>query len=421
MFDTKTRVIQLTLLAIFAVGAPTACLGQATGEWSQFLGPNRNGVAASVELPNQLPPNGPTRLWSAAIGTGMSGIAVSGGSVYTLDQDENGQYAVALSLANGKEVWRQRIAAAYKNSQGDGPRSTPTVSGNQVLVFTGQGELVSLDAKIGKPLWQTDVVAQLGGTVSDYGMSCSPLVVGEVVVVHAGAPDAAVVGVSLDQGSIMWKTGSGPAGYSSPCLFQIGRQSQVVALIGNQVLGIDPTSGDRLWSYEFATDYNCNTANPVQVGDGVLISAGEDHGSAMLRISKGNSDFQVKPIWESFGVKSCLRSEWQTPIVIDGVIFGFDNVGGAGPVTHLVAVDATSGKQLWRESRFGKSNAILADGKLLMSSMTGDLVLGSVNRAGYTELGRANVAGKTRQAPVLVGTQVLLRDDQSILCLDLSK
>ena len=76
---------------------------------------------------------------------------------------------------------------------------------------------------------------------------------------------------------------------------------------------------------------------------------------------------------------------------------------------------------MWREPRFGKCNAILADGKLIMSSMSGELILAQVNRDGYGELARAKVLGPTRQAPVLAGSKVLLRDEKSIVCLQLSK
>ena len=395
--------------------------GQLSGDWPQFLGPNRNGLAGPVELLDSFPATGPEKLWTVELASGMSGLAVAHDQVFTLAQDAGGQFALALNLENGKVAWKQRVAEPYKNSQGDGPRATPTVVGDAVIVFTGQGWLVSLDRASGKPKWQVELVSTLGGSASEYGMSCSPLVVGDIIVVQVGAPQAAVVGVSLDGGAVVWKTGDGPAGYSSPCLINVSGESHIVALIGNQVLGIDATSGRSLWSYPFVTDYNCNTANPITVAGKVLVSAGEDHGSALLEISQSSNGYKAKTIWESLGVKSSLRSEWQTPIAIEGVIYGFDNVGGAGPVTHLVAVDAVNGSQLWRQPRFGKCNAILADGKLIMSSMTGELILATVNRDGYQELDRAKVNGPTRQAPVLAGSRVLLRDDISIVCLQLSK
>ncbi len=408
---------------VFVVSLLTNCVtwGQATDDWPQFLGPTRNGVAGPVEILEQFPETGPKKLWTTEIAAGMSGLAVSHGKVFTLAQDANGQFALALDLQDGKIDWQQRVAEPYMNSQGDGPRSTPAIVGDAVIVYSGQGWLVSLDRASGKIKWQVDLVSTHGGNVSEYGMSCSPLVVDDKVVVQVGAPQAAVVAVSLDQGAVVWKTGDGPAGYSSPCLLTVGGQSQVVALIGNQVIGIEANSGKSLWSYPFATDYNCNTANPIEIAGKVLVSAGEDHGSALLEISQANNSYVVQPIWESLGVKSSLRSEWQTPIVVEGVVVGFDNVGGAGPVTHLVAVDPITGSQLWREPRFGKCNAILADGKLIMSSMSGELILAQVNRDGYQELARAKVLGPTRQAPVLVGSKVLLRDENSIVCLQLAK
>ncbi len=414
----QTAVAQaIVLLGIFH----GVCWGQAPSEWPQFLGANRNGISASVDLLDNFPLAGPKQLWSAKVGGGMSGLAVAKSTVFTLVQDADAQYALALDLRSGEVTWRQPIAEPYKNSQGDGPRSTPTIVGNSVLAYSGQGQLVSLDRESGKPLWQVDLLATLGGTPSEYGMSCSPLVVGNIVVVQVGAPHAAVVGVSLDQGQVVWKAGNGPAGYSSPGLLKVGNEAQVVAVIGDQVLGIAHDSGAVLWSYAFVTDYSCNTANPIEVGGRVLVSAGEDHGSVLLEVVKTSDSYVAKPVWESLGVKSSLRSEWQTPLASAGVIYGFDNVGGAGPVTHLVAVAAADGQQLWRKPRFGKCNAILADGKLIMSSMAGELILAKVDRNGYQELARATVCGPTRQAPVLVDGKLLLRDEESIVCLEISR
>ncbi len=53
--------------------------------------------------------------------------------------------------------------------------------------------------------------------------------------------------------------------------------------------------------------------------------------------------------------------------------------------------------------------------------MSGELILAKVSRAGYQELARAKVCGATRQAPVLAGSKVLLRDKESIVCLQLGE
>ena len=102
-------------------------------------------------------------------------------------------------------------------------------------------------------------------------------------------------------------------------------------------------------------------------------------------------------------------------------LFGLDNVGSAGPVTHLACMDAATGRAIWEEPRFGKSNLIAADGKLIFSTMKGELVLAKASADGYQELGRMDLLGKTRQAPSLANGLVYLRDDREIICVDLRK
>ena len=134
-----------------------------------------------------------------------------------------------------------------------------------MVVFTGEGQLVVLASKTGKIVWQRDVVTSLKGRVADYGMACSPLVVGELVIVTPGAPQAAVAAYKLADGTPAWTAGSGPAGYSSPAVLSAGGRRQLVAFLGNQAVGLDPIRGMSLWRYPYVTDYDCNIATPVAV------------------------------------------------------------------------------------------------------------------------------------------------------------
>ena len=98
-----------------------------------------------------------------------------------------------------------------------------------------------------------------------------------------------------------------------------------------------------------------------------------------------------------------------------------DNVGGAGPVTHLTCIEAATGKRAWQVPRFGKGNLIAAEGKLFLSTMKGELVVARANPERYDELGRTTVVGMTRQAPALSNGLLYLRDDKEIVCLDVRK
>lgn len=391
-------------------------------DWPQFLGLDRSGVSRhSIPLVDTFPSAGPKVVWKVPGGVGMSGVVVVGNQCLTIVHRDEKQTLISLDRRTGIQQWATPFAPAYKNTMGDGARATPTVHENLVVCFSGEGILVCHDLMSGKQIWQKNLLQEMDAMPSEYGMSCSPLVTGNVVICHVGSESATVAATELTTGKKLWTAGKGRAGYSSPALIRIAGREQVVAFVGSQCLGIEPASGKILWEYPFVTDYECNTATPVSVDGQVLISSGENHGSVLLQIAAEGDGYAVKEIWKSLGPKSVLRSEWQTPLVMGNVIYGFDNIGGAGPITNLTCLDATSGVTRWKQMRFGKSNGIFADGKLLISTLEGELVLVRANPDKFEELARAKLFGKTRQAPALSDGFAFLRDDEHIMCIDLRK
>jgi len=351
----------------------------------------------------------------------MSGIAIAGGHLCTLVQNDGQQWLVALDPATGKQQWQTALAPEYKNAQGDGPRATPTIAAGRVFAFTGEGVLTCVNLANGSRIWSHDVVGELKGKMAEYGMACSPLIVGDLVVVTVGAPKACLVAFKAQSGERAWTAGDDPCGYSSSAPLNVGGRQQIVAFTGGSVIGITPDSGKVLWRYPYETEYQCNTASPIAVDGNVLISSGENHGSVLLNLKPNGDKFDVEEVWSSQGPRSILRSEWQTPILLEGKLYGLDNIGSAGPITQLTCLDATTGKQLWQQPRFGKSNLIAADGKLFFTSMTGELVVIRATAKGFEEIGRQQISGPTRQAPALADGRLYLRDDKEIISLDVRK
>ncbi|MEZ6060417.1 MAG: PQQ-binding-like beta-propeller repeat protein [Planctomycetaceae bacterium] len=410
------RIGQLLIASALLNG--TAC----ADDWAQFLGPHRNGHSAEKGLIDTFPQDGPAVVWRTALGVGMSGIAIADGTAFTLYQDDDDQFAVALDAASGKPKWHKKLAAAYMNGMGNGPRATPTVSDGKVFVFTGEGILSALNAESGEVAWSVNAVSEAGGEPAEYGMASSPLVIDKTVVVHAGGETGSVAAFNVTNGKKIWQAGTGAAGYSAPLAMTLSGRKQVVSFVGTSVLGIDPASGKVLWQHPWITDYECNIAGPVALSaDSLLISSGENHGAAVLKIAGSGDSLQPEVVWQSEGPDSVLRAEWQTPVLIDGYLYGMDNIGSAGPITNLVCVRASDGEQVWRKDRFGKSNLIAADGKLFISTMKGELVIVKATPDGFTESARAEVLGMTRQAPAISGGRLYLRDDQEVVCLDVRR
>jgi outer membrane protein assembly factor BamB len=388
-------------------------------DWPQLLGPARTGVSAERGLLTRWPAEGPAEVWRVPGGVGMSGVVVVADRALTLVQREGRQWAVCLAGETGQELWRTDVAVAYRNQMGDGPRATPTVAGDTVFALTGQGTLVALKLQDGSVVWSADLLEQLQAPPADYGMACSPLVVGDRVIVTVGAAEATVVALDRRTGKMVWRAGQdSPAGYSSPALLDVAGRKQVVVFHGAGALGLDPESGAELWSYPYVTDFSCNIATPLAIDGGVFLSAGENHGSVLLDLQPQGARYEVQPRWSSWGPKSTFRNEWQTAVAIAGALYGFDNVGSAGPVTHLACIDPRTGERKWQELRFGKGNLTAADGKLFVISLTGELVVVRAAPERFELLGRRPLLEKTRTAPAISGGRLFARDDHDIVCVD---
>lgn len=426
-FGRRARRVFLFVLAGVVVSASGLQVVSADepgskASWPQFLGPSRNGVSSETGLISKWPAGGLKEVWRVPGGIGMSGVVVQNGRAVTMVQREGRQWLVVLDSRTGEEKAAVDLAPAFENAMGPGPRSTPSLHADLAFAYSGEGILFAVDLPAAKILWQHKVIADLGGQSPDYGVACSPLVHGETVIVVPGAPDGAVAAFETRTGKPSWtaqaKGQADTAGYSSPALLQIDGQTQLVAFCGTAALGIEPAKGRVLWRYPYVTDFDCNIATPVAVGGKVFLSAGENHGSVLLNVTHKQADYIVSSQWESHGPSSVMRNEWQTSILHDGFLYGFDNVGGAGPVSHLSCIDAATGKRKWQQLRFGKGNATLADGKLFMTTLKGELVVVRANPEKFEELGRMQVLESTRQAPAIADGRLYVRDNKEIVCLD---
>ena len=151
---------------------------------------------------------------------------------------------------------------------------------------------------------------------AQFGMSSSPLVYNDVVVVQTVSEDGSIAGFSAESGVRKWVAGSPECGHASPALLSLCGVRQIVAVTGASVAGIVPQSGELLWEHPFVTDFNCNTANPVQVDESsVLISAGENHGSVLLGVTESDDGWTAEERWSSLGKRSVSRARRETVVM----------------------------------------------------------------------------------------------------------
>jgi len=192
--------------ALVLILATSAALAAASPEWPQWRGPNRDDVAQESGLLTKWPESGPPLAWKASgLGVGFSSLAISGGRIYTLGDRQGSQQVVAMSLADGKIAWTAKVGPVWEDEYG-GPRGTPTVDGDRVYALGTEGDLVCLQAAMGKEVWRKNLARDFGGQVmSSWKLAESPLVDGDRLIVTPGVPSATLVALDKKTGKEIWR------------------------------------------------------------------------------------------------------------------------------------------------------------------------------------------------------------------------
>ena len=162
---------------------------RALDDWPQWRGPNRDGISAERGLLKDWPAGGPPLAWKASgAGEGYSSFATSNGRLYTLGARGGTEYVDGVRRRVGQEALGVAHGQRFSNDRGDGPRATPTIEGNRLYTYGASGDLSVMDAATGKVIWKINVLKKFGGQNITWGLSESPLVLSDRILVNAGAP-----------------------------------------------------------------------------------------------------------------------------------------------------------------------------------------------------------------------------------------
>lgn len=398
----------LTSIAIVILGMSAIAAAQTGGDWPQWRGANRDGISKETGLLKEWPADGPPLAWKASgAGGGYSSFAVANNRLYTMGLRGTREFVVAFDVATGKEVWATAHGGAFRNDRGDGPRGTPTVDGDRIYALGGNGDLSALDVKTGKVAWTMNVLDKFGGSNITWGISESPLVIGDKVLVNAGGPGASIVALNKKDGSLVWKSQSDRAGYSSGMPIQVGNQTQVVFFTHNRAVGLDLKDGKLLWEYARASNNVANAATPIVRGNRVFVSSDYGTGAALVEIKADGKAAEV------YFTKD-MRNHHSSSVLVGDYLYGFSSA-------ILTAMRFDTGEIAWRDRSIGKGSLVYADGNLYAFSENGVVGLIEASPTGYKEKGRFRIqqdALPTWTHPVVAGGRLYLRDQDTIYAYD---
>jgi outer membrane protein assembly factor BamB len=404
-----TRAFPILAVAVLSLSSLVST--RAADDWPQWRGPNRDGKSVETGLLKSWPAGGPPLAWrGTGAGEGYSSFAVADGRLYTLGARGDTEYVIAFDETSGKRVWERANGRRFSNDRGDGPRGTPTIENGRVYAFGASGDLSVLDAKTGSVIWTVNVLQKFGGRNITWGLSESPLVLSDRILVNAGGPGASIVAVSKKDGSLLWKTESDEAGYSSAVPVEVGSLRQAVFFTAQRVVGVNVNDGRTLWSYDRVSNRTANIATPVVRGNRVFVSSDYGTGAALLELAPSGGGVTAREVYFTRD----MRNHHASSVLVGDHLYGFSS-------QILTAMAFDTGQVAWRDRSVGKGSLVFADDRLYLFSEQGVVGLAEASPAGYREHGRFELKTgnlPTWSHPVVANGKLFLRDQDTLYAYD---
>ena len=351
----------------------------AFGNWASFRGnPQLTGVA-ETQLPEKL-----DLLWAFKAGDMIESTAtIVDGTVYLGASDG---FLYAIDAQTGKSEWKYQAEAPIKSSPsiynsviyfGDEDGifhvvdiatrkrkwqysaegeiiSSANFAGNRVLFGSYDGFLYCLNIENGELVWKFETEGYVHGT---------PAIFGNFVIVTGC--DSFLRVINIDDGTETQQVNLGAYVGASPAILGVNPDAQAKSGVraycgtyGNEVLGVNLTSGEIVWRYEHPVRKLPFFASAAVTKDLVVIG-GRDKMVHALSPEKG------EPQW-TYTAKSRIES---SPVIVGKRVF-FGTTRGV-----FIALDIATGEQVW-EFETGSSivgSPSVADGKIYIGTEDGVL------------------------------------------------
>jgi len=411
----NVKTIIALFIAILLTGG--VCLAD---DWPQFRGPNRDGKSVETGLLKKWPEGGPKLLWSLkGLGIGFSSVAIADGFVYTTGMIDGEGFLFAYDLAGNlkcKESYGPEWTGSYK-----GTRTTPTVDGQRVYVFSGTGIMVCFNARTGEKIWQVDTLTKFDGKNIRWGMSGSLLIDGRKVYCTPGGRKGVMVALNKMSGQTIWATTGldEPSAYCSPILIERGRHRLLITMIQKSVICVSADDGRLIWRVPYPAPWNTGTITPVY-SDGCLyvtsvVNRGITSAGTMFELSADGTSIRQK--WND----QTLDCQHGGVILLDGYLYGsnwYDNTRG-----DWICLDWDSGEVVYKATWNGsKGSIVYADGMFYCYDEDGNVGLVKASPKGFDIVSAFTItqgSGKHWAHPAISDGRLYIRHGDALMAYDI--
>ena len=334
-------------------------------DWLEFLGNNHQANANGAQLPKSLNQD-KNVAWRVELpARGPAGPIIVGNRIIVTSSGGEGRqqdrmHVNCYSTETGEELWHHQFWATgrpFSHPTSANAAPTPASDGERVYAFFSSNDLVCLDLN-GKMLWFRGLTYDYPKAANDVGMSSSPTIVGDVVVVQIeNQGDSFVAGLNKLTGETVWRQPRlQSAAWASPIAYQVNGEPHVLLLGRDGATAYRTRDGEIAFKMEGA---GSTVSSAVNLGQQLLLPF---DGLTLIDPSQ-ISEGQPKVIWKS----ERLRPSNTSP-VIDGTTAYL--LSSRGVLTSCDLTDGSRGFQFRVDGSYW-STPVVANGYLYAFSQDG--------------------------------------------------
>ena len=280
-----------------------------------------------------------------------------------------------------KELWSVGVG----DGQGDGfYRLQPAISGEVIYAASADGEVVAVDRKRGKTLWEVDLDISLSGGVGVYKD-----------VLLLGSSEGLVLKLDANTGEQLWTTMLTGEILSPP---QANGKVVVAQTYNGKLQGLDFATGQLLWTYNSNVPVLTLRGTSVPIMENNRVYAGFASGRVLAFDAQTGSI-----VWDGRVAIPQGRSEIERIVDVDGTMeLAGNELYAVSYQGSVVAIDIESGRKIWQQKAssfsgvslgFGNVYAADEDGTLNAFMRNGEGVRWSQGALGYRQLSRPTPVG----------------------------
>ncbi|MBL8898150.1 MAG: PQQ-like beta-propeller repeat protein [Planctomycetes bacterium] len=320
--------------------------------------------------------------------------------------------ALCFDLKTGEKRWETPLfVAPEERKYGVNSYATPTPCTDGELLFANFGGGVACLDLQGELRWLRRDEEYTGA--SRYGASTSPVLYEDTVLLMQDGESSLrpSYGMALEKrtGAPRWRVQPSDAmdAYLTPLILRRGERDELVTMTTGHVLGYDPRSGERLWT--FPLDIFQMVPSLCSLGDLLLISGGTHvrRMTAGVRLVGTGKETKGEVVWETKRGAAQVCS----PVLVNGGFFTLSDTG------ILTCFEPETGKSLKSERLEGPhwASLVAGDGKLYAVNEQGQI---DVFRAGPTleRLGGGELGQECYATPAIAHGRILIRGKRHLFC-----